>query len=148
MDLKESIEIRKPVEEVFAFLAHHPNHKLIVKQNVSCEQVTPGPMGVGTRVKNVANLVGSFGRIEEFFEITEFDPPRVLAKASREGSSFETTDCFELRPTETGTEVTFVVTASAGSLGKKLVIALMKPLVKGSMADTLASLKSVVEAGK
>jgi len=146
MDLTESIEIRKSPEEIFAFLAHHPNHKLIVKQNVSCEQVTPGPMGVGTRVKNVANLVGSFGRIEEIFEVTEFDPPRVLAKASREGSSFDTTDRFELRATQAGTEVTFVVTAAATSFGKKLVIALMKPLVKGSMAGTLAALKSVVEA--
>lgn len=147
MQLEQTIDIAKSAEQIFAFLSHHPNHLKIVEQNLSCEQVTPGPMQVGTRVKNVARIFGPLGgRIEEHFEIVAFDPPRVLGKASREQSSFDTTDRFELTAIDGGTRVRFVVTASSPSVVKRALVVVMKPVLQGAMKKTLGKLKAIVEA--
>ena len=147
MELEATTFIRQPAEKVFAFLAHHPNHARFVKQNRSSEQVSPGEMQLGTRVKNVAHLFGPLGgRIEEHFEIITFEPPRKLGKASREGSTFETTDCFELSPAEGGTNVRFVVTVTPVGFIKTAVASLMKPVVHRAMHDSLRSLKQLLES--
>ncbi len=147
MLLEASTHIRQPVEKVFAFLAHHPNHARFVKQNLSCEQVSPGEMGVGTRVKNVARLFGSLGgRIEEHFEIVTFERPRKLGKSSREGSSFETTDLFELSEADGGTNVRFTVTVTPNNFFKRALVSMMKNTVHGAMKDSLASLKQILES--
>lgn len=147
MQLETSTQIRQPPERVFTYLAHHPNHVHIVEQNLSCEQVSPGPMGVGTKLKNTARMFGKLGgRIEEHFEVVAFEPGRKLSKSSREGSSFETTDSFELTPTSEGTEVRFVVTVTPHNVFQRALMAVMKPVVSRAMRDTLAKLKSLLEA--
>src|SRR5687767_6732767 len=96
MLLEETITIARPAETVFAYLAKHENHAEFIEANVACEQVTPGLMAVGTKLKNEARI---FGRpMVEHFEVVRFEPGRVIEKASRGGSSFETTDRFELEP--------------------------------------------------
>ncbi len=148
MHLESSTEIRQPPEQVFAYLAHHPNHVHIVEQNLSCEQVSEGPMGVGTRLKNTARMFGPLGgRIEEHFEVVGYEPGKLLSKASREGSSFETTDRFELTPSALGTQVRFVVTVSPRNVFQRALMAVMKPVVSRAMRDTLGKLKSILEAG-
>ena len=143
MLLEHTIEIRKSPEDVFAFLAHQPNHVQFVKENVASEQVSPGPMGVGTRLQNTARV---FGRtMVEKFEVVAFEPPRVLAKSSREGSSLETTDRFELTAIPGGTHIKFVVTGTPRTLGERLLIALMGPVVRRSMRRSLATLKAILE---
>lgn len=147
MQLETTTEIRQPAERVFAYLAHHPNHVHIVEQNLSCEQVSEGPMGVGTKLKNTARMFGALGgRIEEHFEVVAYEPGRKLSKSSRAGSSFETTDSFELSPTASGTSVRFVVTVTPHSFVQKALIAVMKPVVGRAMKDTLSKLKSILEA--
>ena len=44
-----SIEIHRPVEEVFDFVADETNEPRYNKDIVRCEKVTSGPIGVGTR---------------------------------------------------------------------------------------------------
>jgi carbon monoxide dehydrogenase subunit G len=144
MFLEHSIDINRDPTEVFAYLAQHSNHTQFIEENVSCEQVTPGPMGVGTRVKNVARV---FGReMVEHFEVVEFVPPAVLAKASREGSSFETTDRFELTPQTQGTHVRMQVTGRHRTWLEALILAALAPTVRRSMRRTLAKLKELLEA--
>lgn len=147
MQLETSTEIRQPPERVFAYLAHHPNHVHLVEQNLSCEQVSDGPMGVGTKLKNTARMFGPLGgRIEEHFEVVAFEPGRRLSKASREGSSFETTDSFELSQTADGTAVRFVVTVTPRNVFQRALMAVMKPVVGRAMRDTLSKLKTILEA--
>jgi hypothetical protein len=141
--LEHTIDIARAPEEVFAYLARHENHVQFIEENVSCEQLTPGPPRQGAQLKNVARV---FGRdMVEHFEVIEFDPPRVLAKASRAGSSFETSDRFELRPEGEGTRLKMVVEASPRNLPERVIIALLQGTVRRSMHRTLPKLKSILE---
>jgi carbon monoxide dehydrogenase subunit G len=143
MYLERSIEIRRSPEEIFAYLSKHANHVNFIEENVSCEQVSPGPMAVGTKLKNVAKVFGR--QMVENFEVITFEPPRVIAKSSRGGSSFETTDRFELTPNSDGTRVNLVITGTPRNLGERLLIALITPVLNRSMKKMLAKLKTILE---
>lgn len=144
MLLEETISIARPAPDVFAYLAEHANHAKFIEANVACEQTSPGPMGVGSTLKNEARI---FGRpMVEHFEVVRFEPDRVIEKASRGGSSFETTDRFELEPRGGGTEVRFVVTGRARHLGERLLFVVLKPVLRGSMRKALRRLKEILEA--
>jgi hypothetical protein len=144
MLLEESIAIQKPADVVFAYIAKHEHHAEFIEANVSCEQVTPGPMGVGTKLKNEARLLGR--PMVEHFEVTRFEPGRVIEKGSRGGSSFETTDRFELDGRGDRTDVRFVVTGRARSLPERLLFVVLAPLLRRSMRKALVRLKEILES--
>lgn len=143
MEVIVSAEVGAPPEAVFAFLAHQPNHARIFAENVASRQVGDGPMGVGARVENEARVMGQ--SMIERFEITEFDPPRRIGKASREGSTFETTDRFELEPAgDDATRVTVTVTGTPRHLGHRLLFVALSPVMRRSLRRALAELDRLV----
>lgn len=144
MRLAASIQIARPPTSVFDYLAHHENHVDFVEENVRCEQIDPGPMAVGSRVKNVARIMGR--EMVELFEVTAFERPWVIEKASRAGSSFETTDRFELSPRGDGTRVEMTVTGRARSVPERLLFVLLRPILLRSMRRCLGRLKRILEA--
>src|SRR4051794_17631781 len=107
-----SVEIERPVEEVFAYLDDLARHGEWQEQIVSVRVETPGPTRVGTRAAEVRRVGGRQQRM--IYEITEHSPPRVFAfrglggplrpvgrgtvEAAGEGSSVVTVDFdFEVR---------------------------------------------------
>ncbi len=145
MLLEREVEIARPPEEVFAFLAKHENHARFVVQNESSAQVSPGPMGVGTHVRNTARMLGR--PMVETFEVTAFEAPRVIAKRSLPGSTFQTTDRFELTPTASGTRVTMQVTGTPEGLGQRIVYPIIERVLARAMVDALARLREILERG-
>jgi carbon monoxide dehydrogenase subunit G len=143
MLLEETITIATRADDVFAYLAKHENHAEFIEANVSCEQTSSGPMGVGTTLKNEARIVGR--SMIEHFEVVRFEPGRVIEKASRGGSSFETTDRFELEPRGDATVVRFVVTGRARNVLERLLFVVLKPILRGSMRKALRRLKDILE---
>lgn len=146
MRLQQSIHIRRAPEDVFAYLAQHSNHAKFIEENSACEQLTPGPMQIGTRVKNVARVLGR--EMVEEFEIVAFQPPNVLGKSSCEGSRFRTTDRFELASRDGGTEVTLLVTGEFRTLGERVLLTCLSPIVRRSLRRSLARLKDILETGR
>ena len=144
MHVTAEIHVRRPPAVVFDFLATHSNHARFIVENVSSKQVSPGPMGLGTRVENVARVMGR--SMIEHFEIVEFDPPRVIGKASREGSTFETTDRFELRPEGDGTHVTITVTGTPKGVAQRLLLVVLAPVMTRSMQKALGMHKQILES--
>tara|TARA_B100000609_G_scaffold199430_1_gene202925 strand:- start:8729 stop:9271 length:543 start_codon:yes stop_codon:yes gene_type:complete len=143
MRFENSIEIERPVEDVFAFISVQENHPAFIPQNKKSTQLTDGPMRVGAVVQNEAQFMGM--NMTETFEITEFVPNKVIAKRSHEGSTVETTDRFELEALSNNkTKVTMIVTGNPKGL-QKLFFALTKPFVKRSFPDILNRLKNVLE---
>ncbi|MGA9520471.1 MAG: SRPBCC family protein [Myxococcaceae bacterium] len=145
MKFQSSIDIAVSPEVVFTFLSTHENHSRFIRENIESKQLSPGPMGVGTDVRNVASFMGM--RMVEDFTITEFEPNRRLAKRSREGSTVETTDTFDLERTPTGTRVHLTVTGKLkGARG--LFFRLLAPILQKSFDRTLKELKRILEAEK
>ena len=82
LDVSESIQ--RPPADVFRFVAtdHVKNHPRWDPE-MSLVQETPGPIGVGTRIRRVRTRGES--RIEGEMEITEYDPDRTLGAVIHDG---------------------------------------------------------------
>jgi uncharacterized protein YndB with AHSA1/START domain len=81
--IRESIEISRSPEDVFAYLDDPSRHGEWRSQIVAAEVETPGPTGVGTTVRQTMRM----GKREQVmsYEITEHDPPRSSAFRGLDG---------------------------------------------------------------
>lgn len=84
MKLNVSESIDRPPADVFRFVAtdHVKNHPRWDPQ-LSLVQETPGPMGVGTRIRR--SRAGAEGRVEGTMEIIEYEPDRTLGAVIHDG---------------------------------------------------------------
>lgn len=75
--IKESVEIARRPEEVFAYLDQLPRHGEWQEQILSVHVDTEGPTTVGTKATEKRKAGGREQTIT--YEITEHDPPRSFA---------------------------------------------------------------------
>jgi|tagenome__1003787_1003787.scaffolds.fasta_scaffold20818564_1 hypothetical protein len=100
-----SLEIRRTPEEVFAFVADPA--KLSQWQDVqSMTQLTPGPVGPGTRFREIHKALGRT-RVE-ITEIVSFEPGRRFEIRMLEGVPVD--GRWEFEPTPHGTRLTMTPT--------------------------------------
>jgi len=83
--IEVSAVIDRPPEVVFQFIGfeHLSNHPRW-DPKMELEQLTPGPLGVGTVVRRRHTRTGA--PIDGTMECTEFDPPRALAFRIHDGT--------------------------------------------------------------
>ena len=81
VQIEGEITIARPAEAVFDFVADERNEPRFNPQMLRAEQVSPGPIGLGTRFRaEVANR----GRpVEMVIEFTDFERPRRLSSWTR-----------------------------------------------------------------
>jgi uncharacterized protein YndB with AHSA1/START domain len=117
-----SIEIGRPVEEVFDLVADQRNEPLYNPDMLSSEKVTDGPIDVGTRFAATSR---SFGRpVSMVIEFTAVERPnRLASKSYTEGMVLEGGLTFEAVPG--GTRMSW-----AWTLHPTGVTRLLGPLVK------------------
>jgi uncharacterized membrane protein len=136
------VEIRRPAEEVFAYLADFEN---VPRWNYAIEsttKVSEGPVGVGTIFRQVRSLPS---RSEESLEVIAFDPNRRVAIKGTIGPFASELD-YRIDPIEGGTRVTNQVELRPkGVLG--LVGRLAPSRIKEAVAKNLGGLKRLLEAG-
>ena len=68
-----TVEIDRPIAEVFAFLADGENDPKFSPRVLEIAKTTDGPPGAGTRFASTVKDAGMKTKRE--FELTEFDPP-------------------------------------------------------------------------
>lgn len=72
--IAHNIEIGRRPEDVFGYLDQLERHGEWQRQIVSTKVQTDGPVGVGTRVREIRRIGGR--EVDASYEITEHDPPR------------------------------------------------------------------------
>jgi hypothetical protein len=75
------IVIKRPVEEVFDFVADERNEPRYNPHMLRSEKLTPGPIGVGTRFS--AEMATVRGSAPMTIEFTVYERPRLLALTAR-----------------------------------------------------------------
>jgi uncharacterized protein YndB with AHSA1/START domain len=80
MRVEGEILIRRPVEEVFDFVADERNEPQYNRRMTKAEKITPGPVGVGTRFRSVMTGVGRAA--EMTIDFTGYEQPRRLVSAT------------------------------------------------------------------
>jgi len=139
---ENTVTIRRPVEDVFAFLADFENVPQWNYAIVETTKVSPGPVGVGTTYRQTRSAPS---RSEEAFEVTVFEPASRLEVQGRL-RPFTARVSYLLEPTGSGTRLTNTV-----DLGSSGLLTLVAPLatsrVKHAVAANLDTLKQLLEGG-
>lgn len=144
MDIVHEIEIGRPRDAVFSFLADHTNHARFIVENIATRHLGEGPVGIGSRVQNDVRVMGT--NTTETFEITDFDPPRLLGKKSAEGAAFASSDRFDLETVPGGTRVRLTVSGHPKHAGQKIALFFLRPVMRRSIKKALGRLKSLLES--
>jgi uncharacterized membrane protein len=139
---ENTVTIRTPVEDVFAFLADFEN---VPKWNyaiIETRKVSPGPVGVGTTYRQTRSVPR---RSEEAFEVTVFEPASRL-EVQGELGPFTARVGYTLEPAGSVTRLTNAV--ELGSSGLLTLVALLATSrVKQAVAANLDTLKQLLERG-
>jgi carbon monoxide dehydrogenase subunit G len=139
---ENTVIIRRPVEDVFAFLADFENVPAWNYAILETRKVSPGPVGVGTTYRQTRSVPR---RSEESFEVAIFEPARRL-EVQGEIGPFRAKLSYALKPTGSGTRLT-----NAVDLGSSGLLTLVAPLatsrVKHAVAANLDTLKQILERG-
>ena len=139
---ENTVTIRRPVEDVFAFLADFENVPTWNHAIVETRKVSPGPVGVGTTYRQTRSVPR---RSEEGFQVTVFEPASRL-QVQGEIGPFRARVNYLLEPMGGGTRLTNAV--ELGSSGLLTVVApLATTRVKSAVAANLDTLKQILEQG-
>ena len=79
--IEGEITIARPPEDVFDYVADERNEPRFNPQMLSVEQLTPGPIGLGTRFR--AEVTSRGRPLEMIIQYTAYERPRRLASATR-----------------------------------------------------------------
>jgi hypothetical protein len=141
---ENTVTIRRPVEEVFAYLADFEN---IPKWNYAIEdtsKTSTGPVGVGTRYRQTRSIPS---RSTEEFEVTVFQPTSRLAIHGQIGP-FQATISYELEAAAGATRIVNNVTLDPSQAKLRLLAPLAALGIKAAVAQNLGKLKLVLESGR
>jgi uncharacterized membrane protein len=145
LKVEHSVEINKPVEQVWRFLTDFQNTPKWDIGVLETRLTSSGPAGLGTTFQNVGPFLGQ-NAVREY-RVTEYEPNRrvkvELITPSRLIQNAEVS--YSLAHTDNGTNLTFV-----GSLELTPPFRLLQPILLRRVArdgeGDLANLKRLVEA--
>jgi len=135
--------IDKPVKDVFAFITNPANMAKWNSAVVSMEQITPGAVGLGTKFKNVGEMMGR--RIEGQMEVVAFEPDSKYGFQMNAGP-MQINVTITFKTVGTGTKLSLNAQGNPAGVFK-LAEPVMQGRVKSMMEENLARLKSVLEKG-
>ncbi len=140
---EESIIIRRPIDEVFAFVADQTNAPQWQSGLLEVRRTTNGPLGLGTKHTAVRKFMGR--RLEATNEYVVFEPNKEVTFKGTAGSS-DFQHSYLTESTAEGTKLT-----SRMEMQSKGLFGLAEPLIASSLrrefvAD-LGDLKDLLESG-
>ena len=140
--IQASIQIERPVSDVFAYAADIGNMAAWSGEVVEAAQISEGPMAVGTQFRGVGKFLGR--RMETIVEVTALEPDAKFAFKTVSGP-VKSENSLTFESVGGGTKVTEAIDAELGG-----VFGFADPLVArmlGRQFDTnLANMKDLVEA--
>jgi uncharacterized membrane protein len=139
MQVQVSIEIERPVPDVWRFwaLEHVRNHPRW-DPDITLEQISEGPMGLGTRIRRRNTRWET--PVEGEMEVVEFDPERAIAFSVHDANMvMHGRATFEAKATER-TQLT--ITTDIPGLDDPAA----NELITKGMERSVANVKALVEA--
>ncbi|MFD1019791.1 SRPBCC family protein [Thalassobacillus hwangdonensis] len=142
MAFRQSVLINAPLDEVFNTATDFDNSPEIMDNVVEVEKLTEGPVGTGTKVKEVREIRGR--KAEATLEIVEFVPNAKYSVQSVHGGvtiiyHYQFSDSGE------GTRVEFNGELKTKGLKNLLMKPLMTAVIKKEDSDHLEKLKKYIE---
>lgn len=141
---QESIVIRRPIQEVFAYMMDISKEREWQPNLREAEQMPAGEPKVGTRRRYVSEFMGR--RLENVYEYTAYEPgERVAYRSTGESATRSTGEIFFEAVAE-GTRVTMQVDADLPGPLKLIPQSLVAGVARKELAQTLTRVKELLEA--
>ena len=142
MELKRSVDIGRPAEDVFAYLMDVKNNIQWEKSVVEMEYTSEGPVGVGSTGRRVEKMMSTD---ESDWEITEYEENKRVAMKF-ESPKFRGNVGFDLEPTDAGTRLVFRMRGEVKGMVSKLLMPLFMPMVRRQVRGNFDTLKGILES--
>jgi uncharacterized membrane protein len=142
--LDNSIDIKAPVDQVFAFVSDITTHPDWVKWTKDAEVTSLDRNGVGSTTAGVMQVGPKKEKIETL--TTEYKDGQFVTRRNTRG--MEMTDRLSVLPFGEGTKVAWSIDYSPpmGSMGKLMDMLFMERLFDQLMKDSLTNLKERLES--
>ena len=138
---ENTVTIRRPAEDVFAFLADFENVPGWNHAIGSTTKTSPGPVEVGSTYRQIRSEPK---RSEEGFEVIVYEPARRLAIEGEIGP-FHARVEYLLEPIGGATKLTNTVELEPASAVSKLVAPFAGSRIETAVAENLGVLKQLLE---
>jgi uncharacterized membrane protein len=142
--IRNSIEIGRPVEEVFAYLDQLDRHTEWQSSLVSTKVETEGATGVGTRVVERRKVPG--GAQDFPYEVTEHEPPRKTLFRGTAGP-VRPVGMYTVDPVgESSSRMTLELELEGHGIGKLLAVFARRQAAR-EFPESLRKFKELLESG-
>jgi carbon monoxide dehydrogenase subunit G len=137
-----TVEIDRPVHEVWEYLTEPENVPEWQSSAVSSHQVSDGPIGVGARLRDERRFLGK--RATSEVEVSEFEPERLFTLHGLSGP-VRFTVRHRLSQNGTGTRLDVEAEADPGSGLSRLVRPMIERAAEHELKGDFARLKAILE---
>jgi uncharacterized membrane protein len=142
--VERSIVIERPIEEVWDYV-NDPAKDVTWQSTLrEAEQLTDGPVGVGTRVREIRQFLGI--RVETTWEVTEYEPTRTSSIKAVSGP-VPLSGRYVLESVNGGTRFTVLGELDAHGLFK-LAEPVFARMTGRELESNLGHLKDLLEQGQ
>jgi uncharacterized protein YndB with AHSA1/START domain len=138
IDFTLRMHVNRPAADVFAYITDPGRLATWQTNTVSVVQEGDGPLGLGTRLREVHRAPGG-KELPSLVEVSEFEPGRVFALRVVEGMPVHVR--ITLAPAERGTRMAFRAYGPIGGVKGRL----LGPILRRQFSGQLARLTSVLE---
>ena len=140
---EESIDIRRPLDEVYAYMSDISREREWQPQLIEAEQTPAGPTRVGSRRRYVSEFMGK--RLENTYVVNEVEEGRRLVCETTSDSAVSARSEIRWQETADGTRVTMSIEGKAGGLLRFLPTALVEAAFRSELETALGRLKDRLE---
>jgi len=144
MNVKQSIVINLPVEEIFAYMSDIANMVDWSSAIIAVRKISPGELHVGATVQSTIRFLGKW--LDITFEIVEYEPSRYLTLKSISGVT-PCLFCYQFEPSEDGGTIISqgtIIHLTGGILD--LAEPVVTNVVRRQLEHDLLTLKDILEA--
>ena len=137
-----SIEILRPVEEVWAYLSDLKNNVQWENGVIEMELTTEGPVSVGSKYRRVEKMMGTDEGVLEITELVqneslsfEFESPRFVGRGG-----------YQMEVAAGGTRLNYLFNGGPKPLFFKILIPLMMPMFRRQIRKDYERVKGILES--
>ena len=139
--VERSADLPVAPERAFAFLADLDNLPRWQSGVRRAEQLTPGPIAVGSTARVVTEILGQ--DVEADLRVTELDPPRRLVMAT-EVAGIKVDAILTLEPRDGGSRATFGMDIAGGGLFGGAMEGMVAGAAEGELDASLTRLRGAL----
>lgn len=137
-----SVDITRPVEEVFEFITTFTNNVLWQNGVLEAKITSSGPLGVGSTYAQSSKFLGQ--RLQFSFEVLEFEPNRMIHFKTTSGT-FPVDIVRSVEAIPGGTRVTAIIQGEASGIFK-LAAPILDRMTQRQINADYGNLKELLDA--